>query len=315
MARDSLYSNSPRSSRTGEAWVYQDGELYHYGRKGMKWGKNIFGGIDNPKSLLYDPNYGKGKIRGGLKEDVQKYGSNAWQSVKDYGSNVGKRIGEYGSNIGKRVKKGYNDFAANTRYDARQEFQSNVHEQDRHNFSDTNVGFLDRVRAKELEDGKKAVQKMTDNPTLINAFNVMFQNAQYNVVSAVDDLLEKLDIGGKVTDFFNKYSLFTKKPRIKDKPGTNAPGSNNGNSGGGVSSKPGAYLEGQGSGNTNSNAAASKINGENVWGFDSGNASRIWDSVKDGVSDIGDWIVDMVTPDNNATGVKPGDNVRGKRKH
>lgn len=280
MTRDSLYSNSPRSSRTGEAWVYQDGELYHFGRKGMKWGQNIFGGFDNPLSLVYDPNYGKGKI--------QKFGSDAWQKVKGYGSNVGKR-----------VQKGYNDFAANSRYNARQEFQSNVYEQDRHNFRDTKVGLLDRARAKELEDGKKAVKKMTDNPTLINAFNVMFQNAQYNVVSAVDDLLEKLDIGGKVTDFFNKYSLFTKKTRITAKPGTNAPGSNYGNSGGGVASHPGAYLEGQGSGNTNSNAAASKINGEKVWGFDSGNASRMWNSVKEGVSDIGDWIVDMVTPDKN----------------
>ena len=304
MGKNSIYSNDHSHSSTGKTWVYQGGELYHYGRKGMKWGKTIFGGIDNPKSLIYDPNYGKGKIRGGLKDDAQKVASNAWQNVR-----------EYGSNIGKGVQKVYNNFSANTRYGARREFQSNVSEQDRHSITDTNVGFLDRARAKEIEDGKKAFAKMANNPTLINALNLMFQNAQYDIVSAVDDLLEKIDIGGKVTDFFNKYSLFTKKPRIKDKPGFNMPGSNNGNTGGGIASKPGAYLEGRDTGNTNSNAASGKSNGENVWGFDSGNASRIWNNVKDGASDVVDWIVDTVTPDNNTTGVKPGDRVRGKRKH
>ena len=44
MYRKDLYSNTSESSRKGGgSWVYINGELYHYGRPGMEWGKHLPG--------------------------------------------------------------------------------------------------------------------------------------------------------------------------------------------------------------------------------------------------------------------------------
>lgn len=44
MSRNDLYSNSSRSSRNGGGtWTYINGELYHFGRPGMQWGKHLPG--------------------------------------------------------------------------------------------------------------------------------------------------------------------------------------------------------------------------------------------------------------------------------
>jgi len=44
MRKNDLYSNASASSRNGGgSWVYMDGELYHYGRPGMEWGKHLPG--------------------------------------------------------------------------------------------------------------------------------------------------------------------------------------------------------------------------------------------------------------------------------
>ena len=239
-----MMKNLPCSNNT---WTYQNGELYHYGRPGMEWGKNIFGGIDNPKSLTYDPNYGKVQrkipstsaserviskinnrpkksglllqrkrpsasaaerivsripnssnsttndgskhgIRGGVKGDTVRIGPNEFTYVNDESSTKNK------------PKTSLSDLLINK---TRDKYTSNQIEYNSYE-KPSNMTYLESNMAKQMEDGKEAYTKMVDDPSLKNMFNLAIQNAQYDIASGANDIVNKLGIGDKVNKLIHK---------------------------------------------------------------------------------------------------------------
>ena len=228
-------------------WTYQNGELYHFGRPGMEWGKNIFGGINNPKSLTYDPNYGKSQrkipsasaserviskinnrpknsglllqrkrpstsaaerivsrisnssgsttnnspkhgIRGGVKGDTVRIGPNEFTYVNDESSTKNK------------PKTSLSDLLINK---TRDKYTSNQIEYNSYE-KPSNMTYLESNMAKQMEDGKEAYTKMVDDPSLKNMFNLAIQNAQYDIASGANDIVNKLGIGDKVNKLIHK---------------------------------------------------------------------------------------------------------------
>ena len=177
MARDSLYSNSSRSSRMGGGWIYQNGELYHYGVPGMKWYQTIFGGYDNPRSMTYDP-------KRGLRENLRTIGSNALSNIKGYGKHVKSNINKYY----------YSPFKNERRKDLSKVY-GNVHDK---SIKANNITYIDRYLNKQLRDGSATLEKLQDDPSVINIANQALQTAQFGGVYAANQLLKKLGLDDEV---------------------------------------------------------------------------------------------------------------------
>ena len=230
MARDSLYSNSPYSSRTGEAWIYQDGELYHYGRPGMKWGKTIFGGIDNPKSLTYDPNYGKGRflfnqnriikptqrqrainklstrpgavgrgVRGSIGSNTR---GNVINDAKNFGGWVFDKARKLGENVARDGWVG-NQINFNT-YKSTGDMNKRVSDSP-YIWSTRGMSHLETNMAKQIEEGQEAYDAMREDGSIKNILNLAIQNAQYNVVSGLNNVLTKLGLDDEVDRWLSKW--------------------------------------------------------------------------------------------------------------
>ncbi len=181
MGKNSIYSNSSRSSRMGGGWIYQDGELYHYGRKGMKWYKTIFGGYDNPKSYTYDPDRGLGT-------NIKNAVSSGWQNTKGFASNASKNFNKYYVNDFKR------NISPNTNY-TRNKTEMFRYEKTLGNSSMTH---LEANMAKQIRDGDAAFEKMVENPSFFNKLNLAIQNAQFDIVSGMNSLLKKIGLDDEV---------------------------------------------------------------------------------------------------------------------
>ena len=214
MARDSLYSNSSRSNRAEEAWVYQDGELYHYGRKGMKWGKNIFGGIDNPKSLMYDPNYGKGRWRfnqnpaiknAQRRPIVSRPNSGVSKVVKDaknFGGwvfNKARKLGENSARSGWTSNQiDFNNYKSTSDMNKRVSESPYI-------WSTRGMSHLEQNMAKQIGEGQEAYDAMRDDGSIKNILNLAIQNAQYDVVSGLNNVLTKLGLDDEVDRVLSKF--------------------------------------------------------------------------------------------------------------
>jgi hypothetical protein len=194
MARNSLYSNSPYSSRMGGGWIYSDGELYHYGRKGMKWYKTIFGGYDNPKSYTYDPDRGKW-------DNFKNQVSTGWQNVKGFTSNAVKNTQKYYTDPMARDLKNRQQ-ARNGFIDNHKDFTAYKNSE---NFSSLKMTHLEKMMEKQYGDGSAVFKQMHNNPSLMNAINLMFQNAQYDVVSGVNKFLKKVGLDDEVDAILSKF--------------------------------------------------------------------------------------------------------------
>ena len=214
MNRDSLYSNSPRSSRTGEAWVYQDGELYHYGRKGMKWGKTIFGGIDNPRSLIYDPNYGKGRWRfnqnptiknAQRRPSVSRPSSGVSKVVKDaknFGGwvfNKARKLGENSARSGWTSNQiDFNNYKSTSDMNKRVSESPYI-------WSTRGMSHLEQNMTKQIREGQEAYNAMRNDGSIKNILNLAIQNAQYDVVSGLNNVLTKLGLDDEVDRVLSKF--------------------------------------------------------------------------------------------------------------
>ena len=294
MGRNSLYSNSPYSSRMGGGWIYSDGELYHYGRKGMKWGKTIFGGYDNPRSFTYDPDRG---ILGNAKE----WFSVAQDNVSGYGKHVKRNATREFRNSTKGARKAFNTSVRNFKdrnltrqafFDNRDDY--NEYKKNNANFSNLRMTHLEAAMEKEYNDGFNAYVKMHNNRSLSNTINAIIQNAQYDVVSGVNKFLKKVGLDDEVDAIISKFRGDSKFRNWTSELGSGKNSYNSGgsNTGGGTSSKPGEYLEKQDTGNTNTNAAANKYNSQ----------------TEPGDSAIENYIIDILTS-SGSTNVKPGDQL------
>lgn len=199
MARNSLYSNSPYSSRMGGGWIYSDGELYHYGRKGMKWYKTIFGGYDNPKSFTYDPDRGKfDNFKGQL--------STGWQNVKGFASNAKKNFNRYyGTEAKQRMTiKGAHNY---NNADWRGYKRDNPGEiKGKNGWSMITTSHLEEYMAKQIRDGNAVADDILTNPSILNKLNMVFQNTQFRVAYNVNNMLKKMGLDDEVDDLISKFT-------------------------------------------------------------------------------------------------------------
>lgn len=195
MARNSLYSNCSDSSRKGDGWIYSDGELYHYGRKGMQWGKTIFGGYDNPLSFTYDPNRG-------LFDNMGRAASTTWGNVTGYGKHVYNNANKkYGNSVRKAWKSATSP-KSNYNYN---NIEWSKYKKDNGLDSTSKMTHLERNMGDQIEDGYNAYNEMLKKPTFFNKLNFAFQNAQYDVVSGVNNVLRKLGLDDEVDAFLSVF--------------------------------------------------------------------------------------------------------------
>lgn len=172
-----------KNTNYGDHWIYQDGELYHYGRKGMKWGETIFGGYDNPKSLTYNPNFGLGRNIGNAVSTV-------WNNTKGFTSNAAKNFDKY---YGREFKKNIS---------SKSNYMNNVADWNRYGKANDykNIGMthLEANMAKQIRDGNQVFANLVKNPSIMNKLNLAFQNAQYDIVAGANNILKKLGLDDEV---------------------------------------------------------------------------------------------------------------------
>ncbi len=199
--RDDLYSNTSESSRQGGGWVYMNGELYHYGRKGMKWYETIFGGYDNPKSMTYDPNFGKsnGDIQTNKWNLNSKKGrKNAWNYVKGTGRTAlnSIRSGSAAKNFNKYYIRG-------TQKDVYDKYLNNRKEnaESRKNQNKNGASYLDRFENKQIDDAYKV--KAKGGNSIFKSINLAIQNAEYDVAKGINNFLKQNKWDDEVDDFLS----------------------------------------------------------------------------------------------------------------
>ena len=239
-------------------WTYQNGELYHYGRPGMKWGKTIFGGIDNPKSLIYDPNYGKGRFpftsnssqttrrerpsssaseRVNSKINNRPNNSGSLSGRKRPSASAAERIASripnssdskinnaskhgirggsisIGSNSDK-TRNGIKDIFMNMgdrHYKEGNDFLNNRDDHNRYSqeklFKDESgrSSYLESAMDELIQNGEGAYAEMMTNSRVKSVLNLSIQNAKYDLVSGLNDLVNKLGIGKQVDSVLNKF--------------------------------------------------------------------------------------------------------------
>ena len=200
MARNSLYSNSPYSSRMGGGWIYSDGELYHYGRKGMKWYKTIFGGYDNPKSFTYDPDRGKF-------DNFKSQLSTGWQNVKGFASNAKKNFNRYyGTEAKQRMTiKGAHNYNNADWYDYKKNNPGEIKRKNSNSAIST-TSHLEEYMAKQIRDGNAVADDLLNNPSILNKLNMVLQNTQFRVAYNVNNMLKKMGLDDEVDDLISKFT-------------------------------------------------------------------------------------------------------------
>ena len=238
-----MYSNAPVSSRRGGgSWVYVNGELYHYGRPGMKWYQTIFGGYDNPKSMTYIQGYGKQKARNAYEQKMatrDSSGRNPSLGAKIYNTGrritgearavgsglraVGRSARDYASYVKGNINKYYlNEAKTNVRNKINSERQKYIRgEQSNYasnaayseGFGNRKLTHIEEALQKQVRDGKSFAESITGgilNPqmSLSNYLNLVNQNMQANVLRLADRFVKKLGISDDVdrilTRFFGK---------------------------------------------------------------------------------------------------------------
>ena len=214
--------------------VYKDNELYHYGRKGMKWGKTIFGGVDNPKSLTYDPYYGREqsslspshikptqRIYPSFRGSEYAINKNSTKSIKgtkgSIGSGVRGNIINDSKNFGgwvfdkarqlgeESARKHWtgNAIDFNT-YKSTSDMNKRVSDSP-YIWSHRGMSHLEQNMAKQIDDGRKAYEAMRDDGSIKNILNLAIQNAQYNIVSGINNVLTKLGLDDEVDRWLSKW--------------------------------------------------------------------------------------------------------------
>lgn len=233
--RDDLYSNTSESSRRGGGWVYMNGELYHFGRKGQKWYQTIFGGYDNPKSMTYDPNYGKvasatsnnfyGKL-GAVGKNSDFASKKKWNLTTKAGRrnavNYAKGfLGNAANNFNKYYIEG-------TKRDVSDRFKRNVFENQRQRETNSATGttHLREFENKQIRDATAVNQKAWEDGkmSVFESLNLAIQNAQYSIVRGVNDFLQKKGWAESVDRFLSKFlgdsGYSTRTKMTQNKPGT-----------------------------------------------------------------------------------------------
>jgi hypothetical protein len=310
MARNSLYSNSPYSSRMGGGWIYSDGELYHYGRPGMKWYKTIFGGYDNPKSLTYDPDRGK-------RENFKNITSNAWQNVKGFVSNAGKNFNRYyGTEAKQRMTiKGAHNYNNADWYKYKKDNPGEV--KGNKGWSMVTTSHLEEYMAKQIRDGNAVADELVNNPSILNKLNMVLQNTQFRVAYNVNNMLKKMGLDDEVDDLISKFtgeeSGYGKMRRMQD----------NGNAqnnkfkstelnGAKVAAQAKAYESGKNHGNPNEYAGFSRLGGkarERVLG-------DIWNDYQAATSMFdADYARDWLAKTAKSAGMSPAELEKELREH
>jgi len=184
-----MYSNAPASSRRGGgSWVYVNGELYHVGIKGMQWGKHLPGTDWWRKTT--NSNMGGWRPGGkySLGERIVGNLKTAGQAARIYGQKL-------------RESPGY--YARQVRKNTRNEFERNRKESEA--MGTRNLSHIQVAMQRQIEDGRKAVQKLVDNPnSRVNTINLAIQNAQYNILKGVNSFLTRFGLADKVDKFISK---------------------------------------------------------------------------------------------------------------
>lgn len=200
MYRDSLYSNASTSSRMGGgSWVCINGELYHYGRPGMEWGKHLPGTdwwkktVESYSAKSSPVKTLNGRNIGSQTPFTRRVGAQlrtAGTAVKEYGR-MFNRASKY--EVAKRAGSAY----ALNRLDARHKGID---------LKSTNLSHLEKYMAKQIDAGRDLYNNLAfEDDSWKNLLNLSIRNAKYSVVKGVNDFLNKHGLADKVDRFISKF--------------------------------------------------------------------------------------------------------------
>lgn len=228
---DNLYSNTSESSRNGGgSWVYINGELYHYGRPGMEWGKHL------PGTEWWKEKTGKisnlyQTTRGKYLENTARglYGSNktvnnltkAKATVNALGKTakyVGQGLAKYAKRLPGHVVKETKNIALNAREDMKEAYQKSY-------AKSVNIiaDYIEKMA--QIKPGSfsadsplyEAVKKQgrdmaaawgdSKEKTIMNYINTAIQATQYNIVSGINKYMVENNTMGTVDSFLKKLGI------------------------------------------------------------------------------------------------------------
>lgn len=224
-----MYKNyrdtSSQRSENGK-WVYMNGELYHWGIKGMKWGRHlpgtdwwkettasngggILGNIKTAGKALgkygHMVNLQGRSIKNEAKTKLQqtkayKYGvagklaaENAVNSAKNTASKVSGQLSEFSSKLYESVR--------NAVRAAQEASSSRGYSIDK----DTGISHLDSYAMKQMRDAAQVYMDGKNNKSWSNTINQFIQNAQVGIVKGVNKYLKKFNLDDEVDDFLSKF--------------------------------------------------------------------------------------------------------------
>ena len=221
------YRSNNDSYKTNGKWIYIDGELYHWGIKGMKWGKHL-PGTDWWKDTA--SSYGGGFV-GNLKtagDALKRYGKMVnlqRQSITDEAKTRGYQTGaKMAKGTGDKiaVAKGYAEgqikALKNATKSAAASYLSNAAVNNWENMnSKTPISHLDAMANKQWRDATTTYKNSLTDGKFSNFLNTFIQTAQFNVVNGVNKFLKSIGLDDEVDSFLSKFmgeSNFTKSNRL-----------------------------------------------------------------------------------------------------
>ena len=220
--RNNLYSNSSESSRKGGgSWVYINGELYHYGRPGMEWGKHLPGTewwkekTDKIKSFYknaYDERAGNSagpSWMGKTRATIGALGSTAkyvGQGLVKYGKKLPGHMVKEVRNIGLNIREDMKDAYKKSYESSRNYIQkiANIFGQYGNKVnSDTKLSDRSLKECQEFVDAWKTAKE----GTIMQNINFAVQAAQYAFVSGVDKFMRDNNTAQAVDSFLKKLGI------------------------------------------------------------------------------------------------------------
>lgn len=204
----SIYGNRSQTTRNNSGtWVYYNGELYHAGVKGMRWGFHL-PGTDYWKDLgnrafnkvsqtdLYKKarNTELGKVSNHLYDNSQRL----------YGRQIGRgeAIARAGVQLTKdKVRTVNNKAKTNASFYAKQQYDLN-----QRNFNNLRGStYLNSISSKLMDSGASYANNMLGkNSKWKDIINLAIRNTGFNIVNGINNFLVKKGWDKKVDAFIKK---------------------------------------------------------------------------------------------------------------